>query len=211
MEELCIEGLANHDDREPCVGAREGAGEASVAARAGQAIEPRNHRVRGPTLSTKPEGNTASGVIASRWRAPRGQRPCACTEPPCARTGRSRARPSGRSPGGPLREGRGRTPEMNERGKSDNLVVPAKPPNNAGGPVAEAVEEGGWPRGTRTVRHAPDAVPGKACQAGWTVCARWHEGTRTHGSPRCCITSTWTACGRPTWRSTRRLHRVSIR
>src|SRR5260370_40433868 len=47
MEELCIEGLANHDDREPCVGSREGAGEASVAARAGQAIEPRNHRVRG--------------------------------------------------------------------------------------------------------------------------------------------------------------------
>src|SRR5271157_4004398 len=29
---------------------------------------------------------------------------------------------------------------MNERGKSDNLVVPAKPPNNAGGPVAEVVE-----------------------------------------------------------------------
>ncbi len=47
MEELCIEGLANHDDRELCVGSREGAGEASVAARAGQAIEPRNHRVRG--------------------------------------------------------------------------------------------------------------------------------------------------------------------
>ena len=47
MEELYIEGLANHDDREPCVGAREGAGEASVAARAGQVIEPRNHRVRG--------------------------------------------------------------------------------------------------------------------------------------------------------------------
>ena len=47
MEELCIEGLANHDDREPCVGIREGAGEASVAARAGRAIEPRNHRIRG--------------------------------------------------------------------------------------------------------------------------------------------------------------------
>jgi hypothetical protein len=47
MEELCIEGLANHDNREPCVGAREGAGEASVAARAGRAIEPRNPRVRG--------------------------------------------------------------------------------------------------------------------------------------------------------------------
>ena len=47
MEELCVEGLANHDDREPCVGSREGAGEASVAARAGRAIEPRNPRVRG--------------------------------------------------------------------------------------------------------------------------------------------------------------------
>ena len=47
MEELCIEGLANHDDREPCAGACEGVGEASVAARAGQVIEPRNQRVRG--------------------------------------------------------------------------------------------------------------------------------------------------------------------
>ncbi len=47
MGELCIEGLANHDGREPCVGAREGAGEASVAVRAGQVIEPRNQRVRG--------------------------------------------------------------------------------------------------------------------------------------------------------------------
>jgi hypothetical protein len=47
MEELHVEGLANHDDREPCIGSREGVGEASVAARAGRAIEPRNHRVRG--------------------------------------------------------------------------------------------------------------------------------------------------------------------
>src|SRR6266576_3348636 len=47
MEELYIEGVATHDGREPCVGAREGAGEASVAVRAGRAIEPRNHRVRG--------------------------------------------------------------------------------------------------------------------------------------------------------------------
>ena len=33
--------------------------------------------------------------------------------------------------GGPLREGRGRNPEMNGRGKSDSPIVPAKPPNNA--------------------------------------------------------------------------------
>ena len=47
MKESYIEGLANHDDRKPCVGVREGVGEASVAARAGRAMEPRNHRVRG--------------------------------------------------------------------------------------------------------------------------------------------------------------------
>jgi hypothetical protein len=47
MEELYIEGVATHDDPEPCVGVREGVGEASVGARAGRAIEPRNHRVRG--------------------------------------------------------------------------------------------------------------------------------------------------------------------
>ena len=62
MEELCIEGLANHDDREPCVGAREGAGEASVAARAGQAIEPRITESGAPTLSTE------AGRQHCQWR-----------------------------------------------------------------------------------------------------------------------------------------------
>ena len=47
MEELCIEGLAAHGDPESCAVAREGGGEALTGARAGQAIEPRNHRVRG--------------------------------------------------------------------------------------------------------------------------------------------------------------------
>jgi hypothetical protein len=47
MEELYIEGLANHDGPESCVSVRESAGEALTGARAGRAIEPRNHRVRG--------------------------------------------------------------------------------------------------------------------------------------------------------------------
>lgn len=47
MQEPYTEGVATHGGREPCVGVREGAGEASVAARAGQAIEPRNHGIRG--------------------------------------------------------------------------------------------------------------------------------------------------------------------
>ena len=53
---------------------------------------------------------------------------------------------------------------MNERGKSDNLVVPAKPPNNAGGPVAEVVEgrglaEGNTDSSTRAGRSAGQRVP----------------------------------------------------
>ena len=38
MEELYIEGLANHDGREPCVDDPRGRGEASVAGRAGQVL-----------------------------------------------------------------------------------------------------------------------------------------------------------------------------
>lgn len=53
---------------------------------------------------------------------------------------------------------------MNEPGKSDNLVVPAKPPNNAGRLVAEAVEGRGLAKGntddpTRSGRSAGQNVP----------------------------------------------------
>lgn len=44
MRALYVEGVATHDDPEPCVGVREGVGEASVGAHVGRAIEPRNNR-----------------------------------------------------------------------------------------------------------------------------------------------------------------------
>ena len=47
MRELYIEGVATHGGPESCVGVREGGGEALTGARAGWAIEPRNHRIRG--------------------------------------------------------------------------------------------------------------------------------------------------------------------
>ena len=47
MEEPYTEGVAIHGDPESCVVVREGGGEALTGARAGRAIEPRNHRVRG--------------------------------------------------------------------------------------------------------------------------------------------------------------------
>ena len=42
MRELYIEGVAIHGGPEPCVDGREAVGEASVGARVGWAIEPRN-------------------------------------------------------------------------------------------------------------------------------------------------------------------------
>jgi hypothetical protein len=77
---------------------------------------------------------------------------------------------------------------MRDREKSDGLVVPAKPPNNPGGPGAEVVEGRGLPEGTRPVKHAPDSVPGTACHVSWGVCAGWREGTGMCGSPRSFIT-----------------------
>ena len=47
MEELYVEGLATHGGPESCVDDPRGRGEALTGARAGRAIEPRNHRVRG--------------------------------------------------------------------------------------------------------------------------------------------------------------------
>ena len=53
MQELYIEGLATHGDPESCVVVRKGGGEALTGARAGWAIVPRNHRVRGADVVYK--------------------------------------------------------------------------------------------------------------------------------------------------------------
>jgi hypothetical protein len=47
MREPYTEGVAIHGDPESCVVVREDGGEALTGARAGRAIEPRNHGVRG--------------------------------------------------------------------------------------------------------------------------------------------------------------------
>ena len=93
MEELYVEGVATHGGPESCVVVCEGGGEALTGVRAGRVIEPRNV-LFGAHAVGMAEGNIGGGVIARRCRTPRGQRTRACTEPSCARTGRSRARPS---------------------------------------------------------------------------------------------------------------------
>src|SRR6266511_6027142 len=95
MRELYVEGLATHDGPEPCVGDPRGRSEASVGVRAGRAIEPRNEEIGVPTLSKGRKAISLAALSASRQGIPRGRRTMACTEPRCARTGRSRARPSG--------------------------------------------------------------------------------------------------------------------
>jgi len=49
---------------------------------------------------------------------------------------------------------------MDDRGKSDDLVVPAKLPNNALGGVAEAVEERGSPKGSTVSETRPGRSAG---------------------------------------------------
>ena len=79
MKEPYVEGVATHDDRKPCVGAGKGAGEASVAARMGRAIEPRNHSLRGADAVVGAEGHTVDSAIrelpAGRVRS---ENPCTC-------------------------------------------------------------------------------------------------------------------------------------
>jgi hypothetical protein len=95
MEELYVEGLAIHGGPEPCVDDPGGRGEALTGVRAGRAIEPRNREFGVPTWLVKRKA--ISLVALSRGAGgPRAvSRTMACTEPPCARTGRSHARPPG--------------------------------------------------------------------------------------------------------------------
>jgi len=93
MRTLYIEGLANHDGPESCVGDPRGRSEAWTGVRAGPAIELRNQGFGVPTPLTRSEGKIAGRAIASGRRTPRSRRTGACTESPGARTGRSGTRP----------------------------------------------------------------------------------------------------------------------
>jgi hypothetical protein len=100
MQESHSEGVANHADPELCVASREAGCEALVGARAGQVLSPESTLIGVPTSSPRTEGNTLT-IVRARWLGTlRGRRPCACTETPRARTGRSQASVSTREAGG---------------------------------------------------------------------------------------------------------------
>ena len=55
---------------------------------------------------------------------------------------------------------------MDDRGKSDDLVVPAKPSNNAQGGAAEAVEGRGSPKGNATSKTRSGLSAGQSASSG---------------------------------------------
>lgn len=89
-------GIATHPGPESCVPARESrrflkgsGGEALTGENAGKVLSPDIKYNGLPTLCMEAEGNIERRAIASVFRSPRGPRPFACVEAPCARTGRS--------------------------------------------------------------------------------------------------------------------------
>ena len=122
-----------------------------------QGIEPRNTLASGvPTLFFA-GGRQHDRVALSRvtGRPSRGRRPQACTETPCARTGRSHWLPASDGVAGRNGKAQGRIPMTNDQRKSDRPVVPTKSPNKAEQPAAEAVEGRGLAKGNADEQNAP--------------------------------------------------------
>src|SRR6266853_6771818 len=97
MKESYREGVANHSGPERCEGGGNVALEALDRGICRLGIELRNQPVRSgePTASDGTEGNNASLRHREQDAAPRSQRPQACRETPCARTGRPRTLSTG--------------------------------------------------------------------------------------------------------------------
>jgi len=141
MKESHGKDLASHPDPESCVDVGNGAGEALTGAHAGQpsSCEIRSSGV--PTPLSEAEGSTRTNDNGELARDP------AQSETLCMRGNSSPGNqevprtPAGDGPAGRSEKAKGRTADMNVRGKSDGRVVPGKPPNKAGTlPAAEVVE-----------------------------------------------------------------------
>ena len=129
MKEPYGEGIATHSGPESCVAVRKGCSEALTGVRAGWVLSPEMSYPRVPTLSSYAEGNIGCAVIARHEPNPAG------SETPCTHgnsTHGNREVPQSAYSGGtegPRWEPERGTPAMNERGKSDMLIVPKKQSN----------------------------------------------------------------------------------
>ena len=98
------EGVATHAGPEPCVGTREGAGEASAGERIGQPLSRENKIVPSAHVFRITEGNMDGRASAKRLSGSAWSKTLACAEALCTGTGRSRVRPAD-GHAGPHREG----------------------------------------------------------------------------------------------------------
>lgn len=141
MQEPDIEGVANHDDPEPCVVPREGDDEASVGARMGRVL---SREIR--------QNRDADAVIRSGRQNDQHRQREVLVGPARSETPHTCGnflRENREIPRSPIADGKmGRfgkvndpTPNVHDRGKSDGSVVPTKRLNDAGLPAEEVVEE----------------------------------------------------------------------
>src|SRR5262249_50080066 len=139
MKESHREGPASHPDPESCVDGRKAGGEALTGAHAGQPLSCEIRPSGVPTLLTEAEGHTAGGAIGeppadpaqSKTLGMRGNSLHGNREVPVSSAAGGSADRSGK--GTPL------NPVVHGPGKSDDGIVPKKPPNNGRRP-AEVVE-----------------------------------------------------------------------
>jgi hypothetical protein len=97
------EGVATHINPEPCAVAREGNGEALAGEHTGQPLSRESIAILGADAVHGAEGNMDERASASARPTRRGPETLACMHAPCPGTGRSCARPLGKSP--PVRIG----------------------------------------------------------------------------------------------------------
>jgi RNA-directed DNA polymerase len=110
MKESYGEGVANHTDPELCAASRKAGCEALVGARVGRVLSAESTLTGVPTRSPCAEGHVLS-IDSARWSGtPRRLRPCACTETPRARTGRSQVFSSDPTGGVLERSGKSKDP-----------------------------------------------------------------------------------------------------
>ena len=100
MKESHGEGVAIHTDPELCVASRKAGCEALVGARAGRVSSAESTLIGVPTQSPCAEGHALAVDSARRTGTSRRLRPCACTETPRTRTGRSQISLGTREAGG---------------------------------------------------------------------------------------------------------------
>jgi hypothetical protein len=189
---LCSEGLASHTGPEPCVGPREGPGEASAGDRAGRPLSRERAIVPGADVVTVTEGHTNGRVSAS------ARRPGVVRDP--GMHGRSLCgnREISRLAGGPCRRsasgrrgavaGDARAREVRPRHSSDEADEQGWATSGGAG----GAKGGG--RGERgSAAHAPGSGPGKRVPAAGPRTANLPSNTqggsrmrecRTYGSVR---------------------------